>query len=592
MKKIIALLTALTLALLLAACGGTAETQASAVKTNAVTVDAADLNTDWQSESYTDIDLDEAAASSGGAVVIDKAGVYRLHGSLEGCVKVTATGSVWLVLDGAVIRSTDCAPIYISAATRTVITLADGSANTLSDSGTYAQNTDGDPSAALFCKNDLTINGGGSLSITTAYNGIGCKDVLKIVGGSFDISAANDGIKGRDALVITAGSFGIVAGRDALKSNNDNGTGWGFIDISGGTFTLSAADDGIQAVTKVTVSGGTLSITSGGGTANAEAHAGSGFDPHADFGGGSTGSDDDSEKAKGICCDGSIEISGGNIDINSADDALHSNGLLAVSGGTVVIAAGDDGIHADTSITISGGDIKITDSYEGVESDKIYVSGGIVSVTAADDGFNASDGSSSSGGMFNESGDSDLHFDGGAVYVNAGGDGLDANGSIFVTGGEVYVDGPTDSGNGALDSYNGIFVSGGTLIACGSTGMAETLDPSSGQPGVLVNYSGSASSTVTIKNESGETLASFTPAKGFGCAVISCPGLALNGSYSVYVGSELAAAYSQDSASVTVGNGGGMVPGNTDPGGGQGGGSPGGRPGEPGDGTSSATSRG
>lgn len=38
--------------------------------------------------------------------------------------------------------------------------------------------------------------------------------------------------------------------------------------------------------------------------------------------------------------------------------------------------------------------------------------------------------------------------------VNAQGDGLDSNGDLTISGGEVYVDGPTNGGNGALD-YDG-----------------------------------------------------------------------------------------------------------------------------------------
>lgn len=64
----------------------------------------------------------------------------------------------------------------------------------------------------------------------------------------------------------------------------------------------------------------------------------------------------------------------------------------------------------------------------------------------------------------------EFHINGGTLTVNAGGDGLDSNGSINMTGGTVIVNGPTNSGNGALD-YDGTFeISGGYLVAAGRLG--------------------------------------------------------------------------------------------------------------------------
>ena len=64
---------------------------------------------------------------------------------------------------------------------------------------------------------------------------------------------------------------------------------------------------------------------------------------------------------------------------------------------------------------------------------------------------------------------------GGTLTVSAGGDGLDSNGTLTVTGGTVYVEGPTDSGNGALDYGSSASISGGTVVAVGSVGMERLL---------------------------------------------------------------------------------------------------------------------
>ena len=90
-----------------------------------------------------------------------------------------------------------------------------------------------------------------------------------------------------------------------------------------------------------------------------------------------------------------------------------------------------------------------------------------------------------------------IGFHGDSEYVNADGDGLDSNGSIYMKGGIVHVDGPTNNGNGALD-YNGEFViTGGELIAVGSSGMAQGASSNSSQTSVLMNLSSSGETVFT-----------------------------------------------------------------------------------------------
>jgi hypothetical protein len=159
---------------------------------------------------------------------------------------------------------------------------------------------------------------------------------------------------------------------------------------------------------------------------------------------------------------------------------------------------GDDGMHADAALTINGGAVTIPTSYEGLESAVITINAGDINVTSSDDGINVAGGTDGSGGMagpgrggrgqggpgaqssetFTYTGSYYLYINGGTITVNAGGDGLDANGAIEMTGGLVVVNGPTEQMNGALD-YDGTFnISGGTLIAVGSAGMAQA--PSAG----------------------------------------------------------------------------------------------------------------
>jgi uncharacterized membrane protein len=125
--------------------------------------------------------------------------------------------------------------------------------------------------------------------------------------------------------------------------------------------------------------------------------------------------------------------------------------------------------------------------------------------------------------------------------VNAQGDGLDSNGTLSITGGTIYVSGPTNSGNGALDSASTLTISGGIVIAAGSAGMAQGFDQTSSQCSLSYTFTSSqaAGTTITLKDASGNTIASYTPEKTFQNVIISAPGLTANQSYSLYLGNSL-----------------------------------------------------
>lgn len=107
-----------------------------------------------------------------------------------------------------------------------------------------------EPDAAVFCKDDLTINGGGTLIVNGRYrNGIASKDNLVVTGGDIRITAAHDALRGRDSLAVSSGTFTIDAGADGVKSNNDEDTEKGWISLDGGVFAITAGNDGIQAET-------------------------------------------------------------------------------------------------------------------------------------------------------------------------------------------------------------------------------------------------------------------------------------------------------------------------------------------------------
>ncbi|SFG97651.1 protein of unknown function [Desulfotomaculum arcticum] len=532
-----------------------------------------DLAGTWDAEAATKISLNgssmavsgSGATASGGTLTITAAGVYVLSGTLtHGQIVVDAADSdkVQLVLDGVSITCPDSAPVYVKQADKVFLTLAGGSKNTVTDGAAYTiPDGEDEPNAAIFSKSDLTINGAGALTVTANYNnGIASKDDLVITDGTITVTAVNDGLRGRDSVAIHDGAFVINAAQgDGIQSNNDEDTEKGWVSIDGGTFDITSGNDGIQAETVLQITDGEVTTKTGGGSANAstdskgnERPGRGGWDNQTAPAAAedSADSSDSTASAKGVKAGTAVYVTGGNINIDSSDDSVHSSGDVIISAGTVTLASGDDGIHADSSLVVDGGAIDISQSYEGLEGTNITVNGGNIHITAKDDGINAAGGNDGSapGGRPGENNDtvengSDgdstfIRITGGYVVVNANGDGIDANGSLYVDGGMVLVNGPTNNGNGSLD-YDGVAeITGGTIVAAGSSGMAQNFSDSSSQNSLLVAYSSGqkAGTLVTLLDESGKTILSFAPAKDYQSIVISTLKLEQGKTYTLYSG--------------------------------------------------------
>ncbi len=503
---------------------------------------------------------DEKSASGvtfdNGVLTISAAGTYALSGELTNGQVVVEAGKedgVRLILNGVALTCENSAPLYVKQADQVILTLAEGSENTVTDGTEYvfADETEDEPNAAVFSKDDLIINGAGTLTVRGNYkHAITSKDDLVITGGTLNVTAAGDGIRGKDSVAIRDGVLNIEAGQDGIKSNNDTDETKGFVVIDGGSFKITAGNDGIQAETVLQTNGGTFDIHTGDGSASQEAKANSGSGQgFGGPGGGLSGegafqrgpgsgrnrqnasdgqpperlpdgqlleplpdgqpperpqegaalvtdtavdtAEVESDSTKGLKAGTALIVSGGSITIDSFDDALHSNGSAAVIAGELKLASGDDGIHADHILVIDGGTIDISLSYEGLEGAQVLISGGTTKLKSTDDGVNSAGGSDSGRGAqdsFRESGSELLHIVGGSLYVNAEGDGLDSNGDLTIDGGTVIIDGPTGGGNGCLDCDGTLAVNGGLLIAAGSAGMLQLPGETSSQSALSVTF--------------------------------------------------------------------------------------------------------
>lgn len=503
-------------------------------------------STTWESASSVSITFNGATASSssdaaqvnGSLVTITRAGTYVITGaSNDGQVIVNTEddGVITLVLQGLTLASASSAPLYIQKAKDVQVILADGSQNTLADavSYTYPSADISEPNAAIFSNADLTFQGNGTLSVTGNYqDGITSEDSLTIASGSIQVTASDDGIRGKDHLLIQSGTITVTAQGDGLKSDNEEDAARGYIAIEAGTLNITSGGDAIHAQTDIIIQDGTFNITAGGG---------------------SQASLDETISTKGLKATANINIDAGTFTINASDDALHTNGNLVINGGTFSLSSGDDGMHADTSLTINNGTIQVLESYEGIESTVITIQDGQVSLNSSDDGINVASGVDGSGMMpggrpggrgrpgqdnFTATGNNFLYINGGSIYVDARGDGVDVNGSIAMSGGTLIVNGPVENMNGALD-YDGSFsITGGYLLAAGSAGMAMAPDTSSTQPSLLLNLSSmqAAGELIHIQNSSGQDILTFAPARQYQSITFSSPDLVQGESYTIYLG--------------------------------------------------------
>ena len=405
---------------------------------------ANDLDVDWADEAddATRIALtgDGAEIRGNGAYFYDGnvrivyAGKYIVSGQLDnGSLVVDADkdDKIWLLLDGASIRNENGAAILVEQAEKVFLTLADGTENEIAgwtaDGGGSGADTSGSVSGnasagasgsssgsidgAIYSRDDLTINGSGSLTVTTGYqHAVVCNDDLVITGGQISVMAPQDGLHANDSVRIAGANLTIQAGDDGITASNDDNTSYFYMES--GSVTIPSCYEGIEAI--------------------------------------------------------DIIINGGSIDITPTDDGMNANG------------------YGTSAITIAGGDIRI------------------VNPTGRD------------------------------------ADGLDSNGSIYITGGNLFI---SMNGSGlscALDcgtESGGVCeISGGTVIAAGGSGMAEGFDSSSEQCFIMQTVSATAeNASVTLKNESGETLMSGTVPCSFTSIILSAPQLQMGETCTVVI---------------------------------------------------------
>lgn len=507
----------------------------------------------------------DAVEINGSTVTIKDEGTYILSGNLDdGMIIVDSDkeDKTQLVLNGVNIHSKSSAPIYVLQSDKVFITLAEGSNNSLSNGGSFTAIDDNNIDAVIFSKEDLTLNGAGTLTISSpAGHGIVSKDELALTGGSYDITSGSHGLSGKDGVGIAGGTFHITSGKDGIHGENDEDSSLGYVYLKDGVIDITSEDDGISAVSRLQVDGGTINIAA----------------------------TDDAFHA-----DDTLAVNAGTINISESYEGLE--GLyVEINGGTIALVAEDDGINAAGGTDSSGfGGKGANDMFGGRGANKWFggrgggrtggkqrgqegeesgempqmngekpqlpegmpelpegmqgaVPEGMPEMPEGTQGA-APEGMSElpedmqgkipgnmQGGMFGDSGSGSITITGGDIYVKASGDGIDANGSLTISGGNVTICGPNHGDTATLDYDTTGVITGGTFIGSGARGMAQTFSDSA--QGVVTAHVGSvaAGTQITLADKSGNIMLSCSPELDCSVVIFSSPELMKGETYSIGV---------------------------------------------------------
>ena len=484
-----------------------------------------------------------------GVYAIEEAGNYYFTGTLTQAITVAKNaGVVHIYLENVTLSVEDDNVISCKKGASVTITLI--GTNTLSNSlGSKEKDKH-----VIDSKEDLVINGTGTLTVNSTKSAIACDKTFIGLGGTISVTAVKHAVTADSIYLNGMSIIAESCGKDILHAESDYDAveaapefdyGKGFVYIEDGAiYTTTVLGDAIQADSFVYIKAGTFNLTTTPtwnnsyvatenqekGMFNVSNHQKVSRDSvrkgstyavlEESVKGIKVGEIDyflatDTEQANELTVASdqyAIVIEGGTFNINTVDDAIHTNsGSVFISGGNLTINTSDDGIHADTNLKIAGtAVITIESSYEGIEAETIDISGGTSTITALDDGVNATNSNLTESQQKTVC---QINISGGRldVTVNPNGDrdGIDSNGGIKITGGILITRGPNSEMASPMDAANTVSISGGTVIVIGNApGSGGKFGGSGGRPGGPGgegNWSVTSNMTKTQSNSKGLT---------------------------------------------------------------------------------------
>jgi len=541
-------------------------------------------------EEYTSL---ESVQRDGGGVVYSNTDTYKLYVEISKsggsyvfsgkgndmaiAVKKEATGAAELLLASLELSSSFTAPITVKKNSETTVDICSlkGHTNVLSDcefnnGDIYGATADGgDGTNAEYAESavikgkaysNITLSGEGTLNlICNTKNAVKVGDYgsITVDGPVINAVSVKHGISCDNTIEIRSGFINVDAAEDGIRTDPDAvdpSLGCtGNITVSGGTIVVNSGYDCIQAAQDITISGGIFNLTSGTGYSDPSFDG----DTMSCKGIKASFSTDETSDTATADATNTITVSGGIFNINTPDDAVHSDAYISVTGGTFSVFTGDDGVHADTTLGLgtSGGDkdalqIYVNTCYEGLEAGTVEIYSGTYYVISSDDGINAAGdsteefnpgggwpGGTGGGRPGQNTGNTgtttsaySITISGGDLYVNADGDGIDSNGTLTLSGGNIIVWGMASGGeNPPLDCDSTLTINGATVFAAGSSSMVST---PTGQNYVSSTSSISQGATVKVINNS-TTVFSITAPKKLNYVLYSSPAMTSSGGWSV-----------------------------------------------------------
>lgn len=468
--------------------------------------------------------------------------VYNLRGSSsDGWLLFNKLNTpVILRLDGVDLTSHGCAAINIDKNQNAVVHLVAGTQNSFADADSNSDK------AVFYGKGSLTVQGSGTLSVTSDYaNGLQGKRGVIINGGYTSVAVSADtkkGIKTDMDFVMNEGILSITASGSVVIDTADTyETGYDFSYCTG--IKTGDADEGTEG--NIIVNGGDLTVACPASNAGGRCLS---SDYDIVFNGGNTilttagtglavgGTGLNAPDGYACACisaDSNIIINAGHIDARSTGKGgrgLKADGNLVVgsvgaddelihlyvqtSGAPVnAVSSGGPGQHTDVeyfkglpkAIKIEG-NIYFNSGHvgaycaqtsgdpngEAIESkDSLFVNGGVIEANAYDDALNAANY---------------LEINGGKLWCySRGNDAIDCNGNTNIHGGLIIVKGQEVGLDAATDAGGHFFIDGGIIITQGGNmGPWDAPNVSGYQKYLQINNNGS--NGLTVKNSAGDVL--------------------------------------------------------------------------------------
>ena len=353
-----------------------------------ITTPQDDEDDSWKDNTGT-VDLDNVEVTGDGisvsdnVITISKGGDFEVTGTLDdGQIVIDTEEKVKLRLSGMSLTNKNGSAVYVKNADKAYITLTDNTENTLTDGENYTSG-DENEKGCITSRDNLEIKGSGLLTVNGNYNhGIFSSNSIEIGNGNITVNAKNDGIHANDTLAISGGTVNVTAEGDGLQAEE-------ILDISEGEVNVTTTGE-VKASTSNDF-GGRGEMKDSSQMTDDEIKSMREQMNNNQF--TQTEESDDSEdtSSKGIKADWMLDISGGEVTVNSTDHAIHCASDINITGGTLNLSSeSKKGISGHGDVTIDDGDITITKSTEGIESKKtLTINGGDIDITASDDGLNS-----------------------------------------------------------------------------------------------------------------------------------------------------------------------------------------------------------